>query len=85
MCGGYDPDFQGPPNPIDQLVAALRDTGLNTNPKHKRRHGLDPNSDSDSDGEPKPRVKIPPPIFKGLPGERPDAHLLAAEDWMEAQ
>ena len=24
------------------------------------------------------------PIFKGFPGERPDAHLLAAEDWMEA-
>ena len=31
-----------------------------------------------------PRVKIPPPIFKGLPGERPDAHIYAAEDWMEA-
>ena len=25
-----------------------------------------------------------PPIFKGLPGERPDAYLLATEDWMEA-
>ena len=24
------------------------------------------------------------PIFKGLPGERPDTHLLATEDWMEA-
>ena len=23
MHGGYDPDFLGPPNPIDQLVAAL--------------------------------------------------------------
>ena len=32
----------------------------------------------------KPKVKIPPPIFKGLPGERPESHLLAAEDWMEA-
>ena len=31
-----------------------------------------------------PRVKIPPPIFKRLSRERPDAHLLAAEDWMEA-
>ena len=30
------------------------------------------------------RVKIPPPIFKGLPGERPDAHIYATEDWMEA-
>ena len=24
------------------------------------------------------------PSFKGIPGERPDVHLLAAEDWMEA-
>ena len=30
-----------------------------------------------------PQVKIPPPIFKGLPGEQPDTHLLAAQDWME--
>ena len=25
-----------------------------------------------------------PPIFKGLPRERPDAHIYATEDWMEA-
>ena len=31
-----------------------------------------------------PRVKIPPPIFKGLPGERPEAHLMRANDWMDA-
>ena len=30
-----------------------------------------------------PRVKISPPIFKGLPGERPKAHLLRANDWMD--
>ena len=30
-----------------------------------------------------PRVKIPPPIFKGLPGERPEAHLMRANDWMD--
>ena len=42
---------------------------------------LDPDSDDDDNT---PRVKIPPPIFKGLPGERPDAHIYAAEDWMEA-
>ena len=30
-----------------------------------------------------PRVKISPPIFKGLPGERPEAHLLRANDWMD--
>ena len=29
-------------------------------------------------------MKIPPPIFKGLPGECPNAHIYAAEDWMEA-
>ena len=32
---------------------------------------------------PPPRVKIFPPIFKGLPGERPEAHLLRANDWMD--
>ena len=29
-------------------------------------------------------MKIPPPIFKGIPGECPDAHVFAVEDWMEA-
>ena len=50
------------------------------------RIGADDNVDTDSEDEEevKPQVKIPPPIFKGLPGERPDAHLLATEDWMEA-
>ena len=42
---------------------------------------LDPDSDDDDNT---PRVKIPLPIFKGLPGERPDAHIYATEDWMEA-
>ena len=32
---------------------------------------------------PPPRVKISPPIFKGLPGERPEANLLRANDWMD--
>ena len=32
---------------------------------------------------PLPRVKVSPPIFKGLPGERPEAHLLRANDWMD--
>ena len=30
------------------------------------------------------RRRIPPPIFKGNPGERPEAHILRAKDWMEA-
>ena len=53
-------------------------------PSTGNSHGLDPDSDSNSDDGSRPRVRIPPPIFKGLPGERPDAHLLATEDWMEA-
>ena len=28
--------------------------------------------------------KIQPPIFKGVPGERPEAHILRAEDWLES-
>ena len=32
---------------------------------------------------PPPRVKISPPIFKDLPGERPEAHLLRANNWMD--
>ena len=44
----------------------------------------DPDLNSDSDDDNTSRVKIPPPIFKGLPGERPDTHIYAAEDWMEA-
>ena len=61
----------------------MRDAGFNTNPRCQRHHGLNPDPDSDDDGR-KPKVKIPPPIFKGLRGERPDAHLLATADWMEA-
>ena len=71
------------PSPIDQLVAASHDAGFNTNPRCCGCHRLDPDTDSDDDGR-KPKVKIPPPVFKGLPGERPDAHLLATADWMEA-
>ena len=32
---------------------------------------------------PPPRVKIPPQIFTRLPGERPEAHLMRANDWMD--
>ena len=44
--------------------------------------GPDDLPDDLSDDE-QPRVKIHPPIFKGIPGERPDAHIYIAEDWME--
>ena len=64
------------PSPIDELIAALCKATLG--PARPRRHGLDPLPDN------RPKVKIQPPLFKGLPGERPDAHLLAAADWMEA-
>ena len=32
---------------------------------------------------PPSRVKISPPIFKGLLGKRPEAHLLRVNDWMD--
>ena len=67
------------PGPIDELIAALHEASLN--PVHPRHHGLNPFPDEDRR---RPKVKIQPPVFKGLPGERPDAHLLAASDWMEA-
>ena len=64
------------PSPIDELIAALHEATLG--PAHPRCHGLDPLPDL------RPRVKIQPPVFKGIPGERPDAHLLATAEWMEA-
>ena len=83
---------------LGNLVDALHDTGLQANPgcqcrfqQAARRHAQggilpDPNlnPDLDSDDDDTPWVKIPPPIFKGLPGERPNAHIYAAKDWMEA-
>ena len=67
------------PGPIDELIAALRKATLG--PACPRCHGLNPLPDEDRR---RPKVKIQPPVFKGLPGERPDAHLLATSDWMEA-
>ena len=58
------------------MIAALCEATLG--PAHPRHHGLDPLPDN------RPKVKIQPPVFKGMPGERPDAHLLATADWMEA-
>ena len=58
--GENNPDFLGPPNPIDQLVAALHDAGLNTNPKCQKHHELDPDSDSDSDDQSRPMSEFLP-------------------------
>ena len=73
---------QGPPGPLGpppardallaQLVAAIQAAA--TGAPAPGPGGLVP---------PPPRVKLPPPIFKGLPGERPEAHLLRANDWMD--
>ena len=92
----YDSDPHGFASNIDQLVAALREAFIEGSPWSSRKRkqiarpfgGRDPadslDSDSGDEDSSKPQVEIPPPIFKGLPGEWPDAHLLAAEDWMEA-
>ena len=81
---------------LGNLVDVLQDASLQANPGHRQRyqqalhrhaHGgimPDPDLNTDSDDDDTPRVKIPPPIFKGIPGERPDAHIYATEDWMEA-
>ena len=83
---------------LGNLVDVLCDAGLQANPGCRQRFqqalhrcaqgGIppdpNPNPDADSDDDDTPRVKIPPPILKGLPGERPDTHIYATEDRMEA-
>ena len=83
ICSGmreYDPETPGPPaNILDQLVAALCDAGLEGNPQHSQKWRWDAgylgrrppgtnDSNLDDDGVETPQVKIPPPIFKGIPG-----------------
>ena len=69
----------GPPGPppagaalLAQLVAAMQAAAA----------GLPAPGPGGAAPQP-PRVKIHPPIFKGLPGERPEAHLLRANDWLD--
>ena len=69
----------GPPGPppagaalLAQMVAAMQAAAV----------GL-PASGLGGPAAPPPRVKISLPIFKGLPGERPEAHLLRANDCMD--
>ena len=79
---------------LGDLVGALRDAGMQANPMHICRFQRAiaqqmgepvPLDDSDSDeDDSEPHVKVPPPIFKGIPGEHPDACVFAADDWMEA-
>ena len=73
------PGPAGPPGPppaaaalLAQLVAAIQAAAA----------GI-PAPGPGGPAPPPPRVKLPPPIFKGLPGERPEAHLLRANDWMD--
>ena len=77
----YDPDPHGCASSIDQLVAALCEAFVEGSPQHSRkrkqiagpfsRRDTDDSVDSDLGDEDssKPQVKIPSPIFKGLPGE----------------
>ena len=97
-CHPLDPLPPDPMDLLGNLVDALCDASLQANPGHRWRYqqalqrhaqgGILPdpnlNPDADSDDDDTPQVKIPPPIFKGLPGERPDTHIYATEDWMEA-
>ena len=69
----------GPPGPLPagaallaQMVAAMQVAAAGR-----------PTPSPGGPAPPLPRVKLPPPIFKGLPGERPEAHLLRANDWMD--
>ena len=71
------------PQPNRPISSSIAYAGFSTNPRCRRCHGLDPDPESNDDGR-RPKVKIPPPILKGVPGERPDGHLLATADWMEA-
>ena len=78
------------------FVAALHDAGLEANSWCLCRHRPDVrypgqrippgigDDDSNEEEDDRLHIKIPPPIFKGLPGEWHNAHLLAIEDWMEA-
>ena len=72
---GRPPSRPGPPPAgatlLAQMVAVMQAAGA-------RLPTLGPGPAS-----PPPRVKISPLIFKGLPGERPVAHLLRANDWMD--
>ena len=66
----------GPPGPLPagaaQLVAAIQVAAA----------GI-PTPGPGGPAPSPPRVKLLPLIFKGLPGERPEAHLLRANDWMD--
>ena len=70
----------GPPGPLPagaallaQMVAAMQATAAGiTSPRPRRSSTTLAWSEN-----------IPPPIFKGLLGERPEAHLLRANDWMD--
>ena len=68
---GGGPGGLGGPNLLAQMVQAMQLAAAALPPPGP---GVPP---------PPLRVKIPPPIFKGLPGERPEAHLMRANDWMD--
>ena len=68
---GGGPGGLGGPNLLAQMVQAMQLAAAALSPPGPRAP------------PPPPRVKIPPPIFKGLPGERPEAHLMRANDWVD--
>ena len=69
----------GPPGPLSagaallaQMVAAMQAAAA----------GI-PTPGPGGPAPPLPRVKLPPLIFKCLPGQRSEVHLLRANDWMD--
>ena len=61
------------------LAAAVRQLSKKEGPSAPSAGG-----DEEDDGIIVRRRRIPPPSFKGQPGERPEAHILRVNDWLEA-
>ena len=66
---------------LDSMTTHLTDM---TKQLRELRTHEEPTPDEKEQAEIARRRRIPPPIFKGNAGERPEAHILRAKDWMEA-
>ena len=66
---------------LDSMITHLTDM---TKQLRELRTHEEPTPDEKEQAEIARQRRIPPPIFKGNAGERPEAHILRAKDWMEA-